>query len=90
MNFNHEQYEAHVAALIRKFQIATAELDERQLAEAFQQALLAGDFQKQVRVTDFSQRVDYIPFAYSERLHSEIARLKALLDQHGIDWSPEA
>lgn len=89
MKFNHEQFEAMMIDVIRKRQIACKELDEMQIAEAFKQALQAGDFQKLVMVGTFpdgAQSIIYIPFQQVERLTSEVERLRKLLDENGIDY----
>lgn len=86
MIFNHEQFEAHTIALLRKHQIATEELTELQLAEAFRQALASGDFMRYVRFSDSAQIVVYIPFTEVDRLRDEVTRLNKLLDDNGIDY----
>lgn len=86
MIFNQEQFEAHTIALLRKHQIATEELTETQLAEALRQALASGDFMRYVRFSDSAQVVVYIPFTQVERLRTEVARLKQLLEVNGIDF----
>lgn len=100
--------------VVREHQIAIDGLTEKQVAEAFKQAVLAGDFQVNVRAqppiempvpvwngtldlssprTKFevvhAQNVTYLPYRDQERLYSEITRLRALLDEHKIDWKKD-
>lgn len=79
--------EASVLDAIEKYQIACEELTKKQIASVMIQALACGDIVKICRVNDQTQDVIYIPFSESARLHAEIRRLEAILDQHGISYS---
>ena len=63
-------------SFIRKHQLAVEALTEDQLAEAFRQALAAGDFQRNLRVDHGSQSVNYIPFRELESLRSRLESAK--------------
>ena len=83
---NDEQLEAKIAALIREHSIGIEALTEKQMAEALKQAVLAGDFERNVRVTDGGQAVVYLPGLGMDRMRAEIVRLRELLTAHGIDY----
>ena len=67
--------------LVKKHHIAAEELTERQLAEAFKQALACGDFQLHVRASDGAQAVSYVPYRECEHLRSQIKDLEARLKE---------
>lgn len=87
--FTLESLNARVEEIFRLNQIEIELLTERQVIEAFKQALLSGDFQRHVRAFDGAQAVVYMPFAETEELRSEIDRLKKILDEHGISHKVE-
>lgn len=55
------------------------ELDERHIAEAIKQAMLAGDFKKYVRVDNDAQTIVYIPGMGVDELRAEVTQLKKKL-----------
>lgn len=73
-----------VNKLAAKYKLASELLDEKQIAEAVRQAILAGDFDKLVCAD--KQAIRYIPYQGVEDLRSENQRLKSLLDTHVPGW----
>ncbi len=73
---NNATLETHIEAAIRAHNIAVENLTERQLCEAFKQALLSGDFVRYVQVGSDKQSVVYIPFAGQDCLREKIADLE--------------
>lgn len=72
--------------MIREQNVACEKLTERQLAEVVTQAILCGDIIRNVRVgSPHAQSVVYVPYAESERLRSEIHRLKEFIKERGLE-----
>lgn len=67
--------EKHLAELIRQHNIAVDNLTQKQVVDAFKQAILAGDFQKHVSVLN-QQQVVYLPFAREQELFHKVQALQ--------------
>lgn len=65
--------------LIREHNIACEELTKEQLASAFKQAVVCGDFVRMVQSGSRAQAVVYMPFAREQELLNEIEELKEKL-----------
>lgn len=75
--------EAPMLEFVKKHELAVDSLTERQLAEAIRQALLSGDFVRNVLWDGSGQAVVYVPFRELERaegLHNEL--LMAVASKH--------
>jgi hypothetical protein len=79
-HFSTPEFNEAVSRVAKVVHHAANELTERQLIEAFTQALKAGEFQRHIWVSGNGQRVVYIPFAEKERLEGEIAALREQLN----------
>lgn len=91
INFNltnelNEKLKEETKKIITNYKIAHEKFDERQLAEALRQALLAGDFTKYIREGDFAQQIVYLPYQEVDRLRSENYRLRELLKENNINY----
>lgn len=71
-----EQISDACERLVKAYNIATEELTGKQIAEALEQALLAGDFKRLVEVTNNGQTVIYVPYMGVNELRAENERLK--------------
>lgn len=60
-------------------------MDEKQIFDCFVQALIAGDFVKQVVQGNGAQNFIYLPYRECDRLRNENDRLRLLCAKHGID-----
>lgn len=65
-----EKIASYCTEFVRQHQLACDSLTEAQLAEAFRQALMAGDFMRQVVAGSNSQAVLYVPWNEVDRLRS--------------------
>lgn len=73
-----QDYQSKIKAFIHARQLAVDSLTEDQLAEAFRQALASGDFQRNLRVDNGAQSVNYIPFREIESYRSGLERAKVV------------
>lgn len=69
--------------LVRKYNIVLEGFTEKQLIEAFKQAVACGDFERLI-TQDGRQQVVYIPFNDVERLRNRIVYLEKLIKENGI------
>lgn len=81
--FNPAALQAMMAEFVKKHYLAVENLTEQQLAEAIRQALLSGDFVRNVLWDGSGQAVVYVPFRELERvqgLYNEL--LMAVANKH--------
>lgn len=69
-----DQFYAKLKELVRANNLAAEALTEEQLVEAIRQAILAGDFQR--NVSEYGQQVVYIPYREVERLKAKLSILE--------------
>lgn len=78
-----------LSAVMDKLDVAQRKLDEEQLFNCFVQALIAGDFVKQVVQGSGAQNFIYVPYRECERLRAENQRLKEILSYRGIPFDKD-
>ena len=75
----HEKFNAKLAEIVAKNNLAIEELTEQQVVKVFKQAIQCGDIRKLIRYDSGSQCVIYIPFEREERLTAEKEELSSKL-----------
>jgi len=83
------EFEKKLEDLIRRYNLAVAELTENQFVSALRQAIACGDFTRLIRQEDSAQSVVYVPFAREQELRSRIARLERRLSACGVSIDEE-
>lgn len=75
-----KKFDELLAEAARQYNIAHDKFTQKQLFEAFRQALECGDFVKYVCVDTNAQNIVYIPFAEQARLQARIRELEAEIE----------
>lgn len=86
MNLNPElqaKFDETISRIVKEQNLTIEALTEEQVISVFKQAILSGDFQKNVYYDGnlTSQSVIYIPYLEVERLRSENEKMKKVIEE---------